>query len=139
MIMRIRFRILDNLNLAAMLRGYRPGDQLRCVWESEASIDYDETVTPPQYLHEMAESLFVMFNHDNRPNGKFAKSMSVGDVIQFDYGDGRMFLAVDTMGFVEVEDPGDVALNQEVPMCNVISTERTDLPVYYHDEDSVSR
>jgi hypothetical protein len=137
--MHVDIRILDNLNTAAMWQGYQPGDRLRCVWELEAFL-------PGKNLKDeikmLAEEMFRMFNQDNRPNGKFAKSMSVGDVVQINYGDGRVFLACDKLGFVEVDDPGDIPLNQDVPISNAIALGPVEhgVAIYYRDDDeTVSR
>lgn len=107
--MKVRVRILDNLNMEALwpTRGYQPGDRLRCVYECDAFMP--ETGEPKEKFCRIAENMFEMFNRDDRPNGQYAKSMSVGDVVQINYGDGRVFLACASLGFVEVEDPGDIA------------------------------
>lgn len=133
--MRVNVRILDNLNLSAMWDGYKPGDRLRCVWETHAEVHLLTGEEIRDALLHLAETMFLTFNRDDRPNGKFAKSMSVGDVVQIDYGDGRIFLACDKLGFVEVEDPGDVPLNQEVPFANAIASGpgKHGESIYYRD------
>lgn len=114
--MQVRVRILDNLNLGAMWKGYGPGDRLRCVYELDFDAQVQHFATVKDAMYAVAENMFIKFNRDDRPNGHYAKSMSVGDVVEISYGDGRIFLACDKLGFVEVDGVGDdVAFDDHVP------------------------
>lgn len=65
---------------------------------------YDDILTgeAPRAL----DAIFYRHNRDNRPDGPYAPSLSVGDVIALDWGTPRTrFFSVDSFGFTEVEGP----------------------------------
>ncbi len=52
------------------------------------------------------DGIFARHNRDDRPDGPYAPSLSVGDVIVLDFGTGRdRFFSVDSFGFTEIEGP----------------------------------
>lgn len=72
---------------------YRPGNRLTPYYAGE--VDDDE------YL-AAAETLFMRHNRDNRPCGRLAPSLSIGDVIVFHNGDRHAF-ACALEGFERVD------------------------------------
>ncbi len=101
----IRYYVWENEN-KKFLGEYSPGDQLRLAavgavlgeWTNDGLLD----------------ELFDRFNRDNRPNGKVASSLSVGDVITLSYGDYdavsrpvRSFTCL-SLGWKEVETTSDL-------------------------------
>ena len=66
--------------------GYRLGDTMKMSWEG--------TVDAKSHDDQL-EYLWVRFNQDDRPNGRIAHSLSVGDVVVLDSEAYR----VDAMGF----------------------------------------
>jgi hypothetical protein len=57
---------------------YHPGDRLVQVWQMAVNPEPDDT---PESL---AEVMWVAMNADDRPTGKFFRSMCVGDVVMVD-------------------------------------------------------
>jgi hypothetical protein len=113
----INVRVLDNLDPMAMTLGYQPGDPLRCVFFFERPWPEQDgrLLSPKEMAIAAAEDVFVVFNSDDRPNGRYSKSFSVGDVVEVSYGDGTTWLACAIIGFVEIEDPGPAPFDTEVP------------------------
>lgn len=93
----VNYRILHNLD-ARYRRPYEPGDRLVDGYTGVLDLDTTAAVT---YL---ADVVFLRHNHDNRPDGADAPSLSVGDVIVFD----TITLSVAPVGFATVTiDPAD--------------------------------
>jgi len=85
------YQVFHNLD-ASFSRPYRPGDALVagfCGLLTDGTTD----------VHRLAEQVFVRHNRDDRPDGREAPSLSVGDVVVVR---GRA-LGVDRIGFVDVE------------------------------------
>jgi hypothetical protein len=96
----VQVRILDNLELMAMwpMRGYQPGDPLRCVYEYSEPWPHNddgEPLPPDVAMEIIAWDAASVFNRDDRPNGQYAKSFTPGDVLQINYGDGTVYLVAD--------------------------------------------
>ena len=57
----------------------------------------------------VAEDVFALFNRDDRANGSFERSVSVGDVIQLTQelptGEIHIWMAVEGSGFRQVDGP----------------------------------
>jgi hypothetical protein len=77
--------------------GFQPGHPLRLAWvvESERDGRADDAI---------CEELFVLLNRDDRPNGKVAPSMSVGDVVTIDDAEGVRSYATAGVGFDRLAD-----------------------------------
>lgn len=84
----VDYRILHNLD-ARFGRPYEHGDRLADGYCGQVS------VSDPA---EVAELVFVRHNRDDRPDGKSAPSLSVGDVVVI----GETAVSVDRWGFVGV-------------------------------------
>ena len=82
------YHILHNLD-ARFGRPYRQGDRL--------ANGHTGQVTAVDPAH-FADLVFAIHNRDDRPDGKTAPSLSVGDVIIV----GETAVSVDRMGFVNV-------------------------------------
>jgi hypothetical protein len=67
----MRYEILHNID-AMFIRGYEPGDRL--IRGYTGTLTTGET--PPA-----TERIFAIHNRDDRPDGKDAPSLSVGDVV----------------------------------------------------------
>jgi hypothetical protein len=81
--------------------GYRFGDPL---WfdRTEYEVDGDTDGTFPPVL----DAIFARHNRDDRPDGAFAPSLSVGDIIAIDWGtEATRHYAVASFGFDEVPGP----------------------------------
>ncbi len=85
----IDYRILHNLD-ACFSRPYQPGDRLADGYVGRVAVDND--------LASVPEEIFATHNRDDRPDGKFAPSMSVGDVVIV----GETAFSVDRFGFTTV-------------------------------------
>ena len=101
-------------NVGAPFFAYTPGTKL---WFDPTAFDvddlsfafpaiesYDDILSgeSPRVL----DAIFARHNRDDRPDGPYAPSLSVGDVIVLDFGTGRdRFFSVDSFGFTEVEGP----------------------------------
>lgn len=84
----IDYHILHNLD-ARFSRPYQHGDRL--------ANGHTGQVTAADPTH-VADLVFAIHNRDDRPDGKSAPSLSVGDVIII----GETAVSVDRMGFVNV-------------------------------------
>lgn len=118
MIVDVKIFILDNLIINAMFstRGYQDGDPLRCVYMLPGGFRAERFPTLKAGMIDIADTLFEQFNQDDRPNGKYSKSLSIGDVVQIHYGDGVMSLACDPLGWREVYGlPTEWELDNTVP------------------------
>jgi hypothetical protein len=87
-----------------MLRPYTPGDILYPGYRGEIETIEVEPLRP---FDKTCEVLFHLHNHDRRPDGSIAPSMSVGDVIVFG---AAAALSVASVGFVDVDvDRADIS------------------------------
>lgn len=84
----IDYRILHNLD-CHFSRPYQPGDRLADGYAGRVSADD---------LSAVCEEVFATHNRDDRPDGKSAPSMSVGDVVIV----GETAFSVDRFGFTSV-------------------------------------
>jgi|SRR5215472_590320 len=91
---KLKYEIWSNVAEDPMrfFNGYRQGNPMKKSWEGE--LEVDQKIETDDQL----ECLFMKFNMDNRPNGKVAHSLSVGDVVVLD---GKAY-AVQMMGFTPV-------------------------------------
>ena len=94
----MRYRIFHN-QTAMFWRPYEPGDVLVPGYEG----DTGESVFPlalslRDRARYEAEIVFRIHNMDDRPDGRTAPSLSVGDVVVF----GEVALSVDRFGWKEV-------------------------------------
>lgn len=103
----------DAHSMDRMLTGYRMGDTL---WRSLYPLTVDIEPEHPQALtglsptawHEqLCDRLFRHLNADERPNGRFERSMSVGDLCRVSYDGQRWFYACENVGWVSVPDPDE--------------------------------
>ena len=72
---------------------YRPGDRLVEVWS--VSVDAEPDDTP----ESLAEFLWVLMNADDRPTGRYFRSMCVGDVAVVGDGLDAVALVCCSAGF----------------------------------------
>jgi hypothetical protein len=72
----MKYQIWSNVTMRPdqFMSGYQPGDRMFKSWE-------DKTAPTSEPEDVFLEELFCMFNADERPNGKIAHSLSVGDVV----------------------------------------------------------
>lgn len=95
----MRVYVFENTSLDPMksIHGFTPGHPLRLAYASsqDRAGRTNETV---------AEEMFGLLNRDDRPNGKVAPSMSVGDVVTIEDEDGPCSLAVRGVGFDSLVD-----------------------------------
>jgi hypothetical protein len=82
------YRILHNLD-AQFCRPYQPGDRLANGYVGRVAVDD---------LDMLPEMVFAIHNRDDRPDGRSAPSLSVGDVVIV----GETAVSVDRFGFVTV-------------------------------------
>lgn len=87
----IDYTLFHNID-GGFQRGYQPGDRLATGWTD--TITSEHTLTDPEVAH-LAEWLFNRHNRDDRPDGRTAPSLSVGDVITI----GHLQLTVQREGF----------------------------------------
>jgi hypothetical protein len=94
-----------NQRVEAMLDGYQPDDEL-------VPTALDEIVTRDWTPEGAANAVFELLNRDDRPNARFERSLSVGDVVRVDVPaehDGatgyRVWLACETLGWRTIEEP----------------------------------
>jgi hypothetical protein len=93
-----RYRLFHNQD-SQYLRTYLPGDRLSPGYSGEL-------VSASRNLFELAQTVFVVHNRDDRPDGRDAPSLSVGDVVVF----GECAVSVAAVGFVVVElQRGDIS------------------------------
>jgi hypothetical protein len=87
---------------AGFARPYEPGDRLVRGFAGEVYGD-------PADLAAAAEVVFARHNRDDRPDGRTAPSLSVGDVVVF----GEVAVSVARFGFVRVEfDAADLIVDR---------------------------
>lgn len=94
-------------NVGAPFFAYEPGTML---WYDPTPFAIADASTAPDALDGEAplvlDAIFYRHNRDDRPDGPYAPSLSVGDVIALDWGTERTrFFSVDSFGFTEVEGP----------------------------------
>jgi hypothetical protein len=75
--------------------GFRPGHPLRLAWV----VDDDRDGHADETDETICEELFALLNRDDRPNGKVAPSMSVGDVVTISDEDGTRSYTTEGVGF----------------------------------------
>lgn len=80
-------------------RHYQSGDRLTSGYEAELPRPSDSVLTLP----DLCEQLFGIHNRDDRPDGKTAPSLSVGDVIVLRGLDNGYAYSVARAGFVKVD------------------------------------
>lgn len=86
--------------LVGFLEGYRPGHSLEIAYRGFVSVGDDDRPRVPEDLLRVAETLFAIFNDEQRrPACYRGPSMSVGNVVEIQ---GICF-AVATLGFERVE------------------------------------
>ncbi len=80
--------------------GYRPEAPMLMSHEDEAPMVLvaDPAMRAPM-LEALLESIFALFNVDERPNGKIVHSLSVGDVVKV----GDEAYAVKTLGWEKLD------------------------------------
>ena len=78
-------------------RGYEPGHALRRADATRIFLANNEM--------EAVERAFMFWNADDRPNGRFAPSMSVGDVVKVEHNGSTTFLACERLGWKVVPAP----------------------------------
>lgn len=104
----MRIYVFENTSLDSMksIHGFTPGHPLRLAHTSsqDRAGRTNETI---------AEEMFRLLNRDDRPNGKVAPSMSVGDVVTIEDEDGPRSLAVRGIGF-------DLLVDALVPTADAI-------------------
>ncbi len=85
---------------AGFWRTYEPGDELVAGYRGEfpPCFSIRDDLDPREALLGIAEVIFAKHNRDDRPDGKTAPSLSVGDVVVI----GEVALSVDRLGFVFV-------------------------------------
>lgn len=97
-------------NVGAPFFAYKPGTKL---WFDPTPFSVDDAYGGRDTEHVLdgplppaLDAIFSRHNRDNRPDGPYAPSLSVGDVIALDWGTERTrFFSVDSFGFTEVEGP----------------------------------
>lgn len=97
---------------------YRPGHRLTPYYAGD--VDVYGPAEHPDFL-AAAEELFARHNRDNRPCGRLAPSLSIGDVIVFHNGK-RYAFACAMEGFVEVDV--DTLVAQPVEYLEWLENER---------------
>jgi len=112
---------------------YRPGHRLTPYYAGE--IDAVEPTSdlgePRTVLERTAEKLFDRHNRDNRPCGRLAPSLSIGDVVVFHVDPDRAFaMAVALTGFAEVDVDTLVTLPE--PYLEWLETERKERDALRH-------
>lgn len=123
------YRILHNVT-ARFMRGFVPDDLLIRGWESTIVIEGDPVpftrVDDPEFVERMrlvCDHVFGRHNHDGRPDGQLAPSISVGDVIRVKqtglaWAEGGYFTdwTVEPVGFshVHVDEAHQVLTNVSV-------------------------
>jgi hypothetical protein len=100
-------------NLTSRFSGYTPGDLL---WFDATHFTLDHG--PGVADTALAAVVFAVHNDDDRPDGAYAPSLSVGDVVALDWDSPAIrFLAVDWLGVTEIEGPGHAQiLNAGAPV-----------------------
>jgi hypothetical protein len=89
----MKYQIWSNIAYGRVDRfidGYHPADKMLMSWEGEVHPNLRTLA-----IERRLEAIFMAFNADDRPNGKIAHSLSMGDVVTLD---GVAF-AVDVCGF----------------------------------------
>ena len=83
-------------NLTAPFHSYQPGHRL---W-------FDSTNFEIPKQADILGAIYDRHNRDDRPDSSYAPSLSVGDLIAFDWGlPSCRFYTVDAFGFSEVDGP----------------------------------
>lgn len=91
-----------NLERGAMCDGYKNGDRIVFVLDTNIVAETDEAA---------AEAAFVLHNRDDRPSGKLAPSMSVGDVVAIMPAfrpTETVWMSVMRDGFAVIRDPEQI-------------------------------
>jgi hypothetical protein len=97
-----------NQNMEAMMpwRGYEPGDKLKI--SSMIVLPHGDS---PKAA---AEVVFTAMNLDDRPNGAYERSLSVGDVVcLIDVQGVEHWLAVESVGYREIDKPQEDQIQGE--------------------------
>jgi hypothetical protein len=97
-------------NVSGPFMAYRPGQNL---WFDPTEFDVADALGGRDAEHALdgpvppvLDAIFARHNRDDRPDGPYAPSLSVGDVIALDWAQvGGRFFSVDSFGFTEVEGP----------------------------------
>lgn len=78
-------------------RPYEPGDELVAGYRGEfpPCFSIREDLDSQEALLRLAEVIFAKHNRDDRPDGRTAPSLSVGDVVVI----GEVAMTVDRIGF----------------------------------------
>jgi hypothetical protein len=93
----IRYVIFHNVD-AHWSRGYEPGDRLVRGWTDFVPDESSDEST--------AERLFGRHNRDDRPDGRLAPSLSVGDVVVLDPDGELRALTCESSGWRVVDVTG---------------------------------
>lgn len=94
-------------NVSGPFMAYRPGQNL---WFDPTEFAVADALGGRDAEHALdgpvLDAIFARHNRDDRPDGPYAPSLSVGDVIALDWNTPRTrFFSVDSFGFTEVEGP----------------------------------
>ena len=102
----MHYQLFHNLT-ASFCRPYEPGDELVAGWKEDFPACFKPRTDVPidDLMLRLAEKLFMKHNRDDRPDGKTAPSLSVGDVVVI----GEVAMSVASIGFEVVTlDPADL-------------------------------
>jgi hypothetical protein len=94
----VKYQIWSNIAYGRADRfidGYHAADKMLMSWEGEVHPNLRSLS-----VHAILESVFMAFNADDRPNGKIAHSLSMGDVVVLD---GAAY-KVSMVGFVKLAE-----------------------------------
>lgn len=101
------FHNIDKRDADNIWGEYRPGHRLTPYYSGDVEVGFASA----EAFHDFAEHLFARHNRDNRPCGRLAPSLSIGDVVVFHVDPDRAFaMAVAEAGFVEVDTETMVTL-----------------------------
>ena len=91
---------------ASFCRSYEPGDVLVEGYRGEFPACFEPRTDVPvdDMMFRLAEVVYMKHNRDDRPDGKTAPSLSVGDVVVI----GEVALSVASVGFEVVTMPPSV-------------------------------
>jgi hypothetical protein len=91
------YRLYHNYS-GAFRRPYRRGDVLIEGWCGDIEVDAGKLADQVRDPGSLAEIVFGRHNRDDRPDGRFAPSLSVGDVVVV----GEVAVSVDRFGWLAV-------------------------------------
>lgn len=105
-------RYLCNLAAPKFIEGYLPEHEV-----AEAGVI--EEITTDTAL-DACERAFMYWNRDDRPNGRTAPSLSVGDVVHLEHPDGDLYYACIDIGFASINAPKEIDVEDGKTVADLI-------------------